>query len=560
VTEPDTAAETADEAPKLLDFSQERIRVLHYTWIAFFMTFYVWFNLAPLASTILASESWLTTEEIKILAIANVALTIPARIIVGALIDRYGARVVFTALMVSMAIPTIVFAAGTTFMQLFMARLVLGSVGAGFVVGIKMVAQWFPPKYLGRAEGFYAGWGNFGSAFAAMTLPWFALTFLGDWLGVGDDAWRWAMAINGLVLAIYGVMYYFLVRDVPEGKKLAKSKKAEPMMVTSYGDLAQYLLWSIPLVGALAILAWRISNVEVNGTPLLSGTGLYVVYGVLTLIYIGHAAKTLQVNLPYLSKGVPDDEKYHWGSVAALNSTYFANFGAELAVVSMLPLFFEGVFTPLRNSNGSPLVTATVAGFVAASFAFVNLVARPLGGYLSDRLPSRKRTMLGYIFGIVIGFTMMGFISKWTTGVDADGLRNLAPTFDGIGWLVVAVIITVFASVFVQGAEGATFAVIPMINPRMTGQIAGMAGAYGNVGAVVYLVIFSLVDSRTFFFILAAGAAVSFVITLLLLREPEEAFSGTLEDVFTDDTSAGAEPIFQDDGQLSEAGRTAVDV
>ena len=78
-----------------------------------------------------------------------------------------------------------------------------------------MVAQWFPPKYVGRAEGFYAGWGNFGSAFAAMTLPWFAITVLGNWLDLGDDAWRWAMAINGIVLAIYGVMYYFLVATCP---------------------------------------------------------------------------------------------------------------------------------------------------------------------------------------------------------------------------------------------------------------------------------------------------------------------------------------------------------
>ncbi len=542
----------ASDAPRLLDLSQERIRVLHYTWIAFFMTFYVWFNLAPMASTILASESWLSTEEIKILAIANVALTIPARIVVGALIDRFGARIIFSTLMVTMAIPTIVFAIGTTFMQLFMARLVLGSIGAGFVIGIKMVAQWFPPKYLGRAEGFYAGWGNFGSAFAAMTLPWVALTVLSDWLGVGDNAWRWAMASNGVVLAIYGVMYYFLVTDVPKGKLLAKSKKAEPMMVTSYGDLAQYLIWSIPLVGALAVLAWRISNVDINGSAVLSNSGLYLVYGVLALVYLGHAAKTIHVNLPYLRRGVPEEEKYHWGSVAALNSTYFANFGAELAVVSMLPLFFEATFSNLRSGDGSPLVTATVAGLVAASFAFVNLVARPLGGYLSDRLASRKRTMLGYILGIVVGFTLMGFIAKWTPGVDDDGLRNLAPTFDGVGWLAIAVVITVFASVFVQGAEGATFAVIPMINKRMTGQIAGMAGAYGNVGAVVYLVIFSLVDSRTFFFILAAGAAVSFVVTLLVLEEPKEAFAETLDEVFVND--------LPNDDRVSRAGRAGTDV
>ncbi len=511
--------------PKLLDFNQERIRTLHYTWIAFFMTFYVWFNLAPLATTMLDSVDWLTKEHIKILLIANVALTIPARIVVGALIDRYGSRVVFTGLMVGMAIPAMAFSFGNTFIQLLIARLVLSSVGAGFVIGIKMVAQWFPPKYIGRAEGFYAGWGNFGSAFAAMTLPWFAIVFLGDWLGLGDSAWRYAMGVNGLVMGVYGVMYYFLVRDVPEGEHLHKSKKTEPMMVSSYGDLIMYLAFSFPLVGALMVLTWRVGSLSIDGKAVLPDTAQWIIYGVLMLVYIGHVVKTLQINVPYLRAGVPDDEKYHWGSVAALNTTYFANFGAELAVVSMLPAFYETVFKPLTNTEGVSIVTPTVAGFVAASFAFVNLGARPLGGYISDRMTNRKRTMLAYMFGIAVGFLLMAFIGKWSGLLDSDGLREVVPTFDGIWWLVIAVGITVFASAFVQGAEGATFAVIPMVNKRMTGQIAGMAGAYGNVGAVIYLVLFSLVDSRTFFFILAGGALISFFVTLFMLEEPKDAFA-----------------------------------
>ncbi|MCP3856868.1 MAG: MFS transporter [Actinomycetia bacterium] len=494
------------------------------------MTFYVWFNLAPLATTMRNDLDWLTKEHVKILLICNVALTIPARIVVGALIDRLGSRIVFTGLMITMSIPAIWFAFADSFTQQMISRLLLGGVGAGFVVGIKMVAQWFPPKYVGRAEGFYAGWGNFGSAFAAMTLPWFSLTVLGRWFDLGDGAWRWGMAVNGLVLGIYGVMYYFLVRDVPDGRELVRTKKAEPMMCSSYKDLVQYLLWSIPLVGALGVLAWRVSNVRVDGDFIISDTTLYLIYAGLLVVYLGHVGKTLHVNLPYLKAGVPDEEKYHFGSVAALNSTYFANFGAELAVVSMLPAFFENTFEPLRNGSGGPLVTATIAGLVASSFAFVNLVARPLGGYLSDYLPSRKRTMLVYILGIVVGFFLMAFIAKWTTGVDDDGLKNVVPMFGGLTWLVIAVAITIFASVFVQGAEGATFAIIPMVNRRMTGQIAGMAGAYGNVGAVIYLVIFSLVDARTFFFILSAGAAVSFAITFLMLEEPKDAFSETFHD------------------------------
>ncbi len=537
------------EAPRLLDFGEERIRVLHYTWIAFFMTFYVWFNLAPLATTITGNLGWLTKEHIKVLLICNVALTIPARIMVGALIDRFGARIVFSGLMVVMAVPTIWFAVADSFTQLMISRLALGGIGAGFVVGIKMVAQWFPPRYVGRAEGFYAGWGNFGSAFAAMTLPWLTITFLGNWLDLGPEAWRWAMAINGVVLGLYGILYLFLVRDVPDGRELVRSKKAEPMLLSSSRDLVQYLIWSIPLVGALGVLAWRISNASIDGQAILSRRNLYLIYGVLALVYLFHVAKTLQVNLPHLREQGAADHDFRFGNVAALNSTYFANFGAELAVVSMLPAFFETSFSGLTNSNGGPLVTATVAGLVASSFAFVNLVARPLGGYLSDRLANRKRTMLMYIAGIVVGFLLMASITTWAPGVDADGLRNITPTFDGLWWLGVAVVITVFASIFVQGAEGATFAIIPMVNRRMTGQIAGMAGAYGNVGAVIYLVLFSLVDARTFFFILAAGAAVSFAMTWWLLEEPKGSFSASF-DGDSDEPGAPA-PVEETVGQLA---------
>lgn len=523
----DTPA-TAEGPPRLLDFKQERIRVLHYTWIAFLLTFYVWFNMAPLATTMVTTLGWLTPEHLKLLIIANLALTIPARIVIGALVDRFGARVVFSGLMVVLSVPAIAFAFGNSFTQLLIARLVVGSVGAGFVVGIKMVSQWFPPKYVGRAEGFYAGWGNFGSAAAAWTLPFVALTVLTQWIGMTTESgWRWAMALSGIVMGIYGVIYFFVVRDVPKGTTLLKADKTEPMRCTSYGDLIQYIVWSFPLVGALGLMAWRIGNVHADGKAVLSPAALYVIYGVLALVYVAHVAKILHVNLPYLKKGVPEHEKYHWGSVAALNSTYFANFGAELAVVSMLPMFFEATFKPLTNGAGQPIVTATVAGLLAGSFAFVNLFARPLGGYISDRMANRKRTMLVYMIGIAIGFLFMAFIGK--PGGVSEGVTQLVPMVNSLWWVVIAVVVTILASVFVQGAEGATFAVIPMINKRMTGQIAGMAGAYGNVGAVVYTVVYSLVDARAFFFILSAGAALSFVVTLFMLEEPKDAFAETLD-------------------------------
>ncbi|MCB9195512.1 MAG: MFS transporter [Flavobacteriales bacterium] len=249
---------------------------------------------------------------------------------------------------------------------------------------------------------------------------------------------------------------------------------------------------------------------------------MYIIWGILGIMYLFKAYSILKFNLPRLKAGIPEEEKFHFGSVAALNTTYFANFGAELAVVSMLPMFFEGIFN----------FTPQMAGFVAMSFAFVNLFARPLGGYLSDKMGSRKKTMLMYMIGITAGFFLMGLISKYD-GADANGNTILAPMFDGSWWIVVSVIITMFCSMFVQGAEGATFAMIPSIKKELTGRIAGMAGAYGNVGAVAYLFVLSMVDSKTFFFILAIGAGVSVLACLIMLKEPKNSFGEEEEEIDT---------------------------
>lgn len=517
-------AKINDDKFRLFDFSKEEIRVLHLTWIAFFLTFFVWFNFAPMASTMLEKLDFLTPEHIKTLLICNVALTIPGRVIIGAMVDKFGPKKVFAILMIVMAIPGLFFAFGTTFIQLVVSRLFLSVIGAGFVIGIRMTGQWFPPKHIGTAEGFYAGWGNFGSAAAAGLIPFIAFTVFG-----GDDGWRWSLATSSILCAIYGVIYFIFARDLPksgatEDYHFVAAKKMGAMPVSSYKDLIQYIVWSFPLYGALGVLAWKLGGLKVDGVPMLSATVVNVIYIVLGLWYLYTVYGIVKENLPALKKGVPEKERYSWSSVAALNSTYFANFGAELAVVSMLPMFFLKVFEPLKNDAGESIMTVTLAGLVAGSFAFINLIARPLGGYMSDKMESRKKTMLIYMLGITVGFFLMALIPKY--GEIIDGVQTLLPQFDGVWWLVVAVIITMAASMFVQGAEGATFAFVPLINHKIQGKIAGMAGAYGNVGAVVYLTIFSFVDGKTFFYIVAGGALLSFLFCWFMLEEPKKSTEG----------------------------------
>jgi NNP family nitrate/nitrite transporter-like MFS transporter len=259
------------------------------------------------------------------------------------------------------------------------------------------------------------------------------------------------------------------------------------MEVTSKGDFFLLLVMKIPMYAALALLAWKLSP---SGVSMLSANVVMAVYVILFAVYVLEVYKTWQLNKTVFVEPVAEMHRYKFKQVAVLNILYFATFGSELAVVSMLPLFFAETFE----------LTPVVAGMVASAYAFMNLMSRPAGGIISDRF-GRKSTLLILTAGLSVGYFLMSLVdSAWAL------------------WL--AVVAAMACSFFVQSGEGAVFAVVPLIKRRLTGQIAGMTGAYGNVGAVVYLTILSFVDYSTFFLVIAATAVVGFI-TLLFMEEPK---------------------------------------
>ena len=262
---------------------QGRYRTLHLTWFAFFLTFVVWFNLAPLATTV-REDMGLELGQIRTIAICNVALTVPARVIIGMLLDKFGPRLTYSAILVFAAIPCLMFATAQSFGQLVVARLLLSIVGAGFVIGIRMVAEWFPPKEIGLAEGIYGGWGNFGSAFSALTLVIVAswLSFAGG-AQIGDVVlnWRGAIALTGIIAAVYGVFYFLSVRDTPPGKTYQRPHKTAGLEVTSMRDFWGLMGMNVPFAGILAVLAWRLKTVGFlnEATYLMALLAILIWYG-----------------------------------------------------------------------------------------------------------------------------------------------------------------------------------------------------------------------------------------------------------------------------------------
>ena len=478
----------SSETINLFSF-QGKIKVLHLTWVAFFITFFAWFNHAPLLVAIADSLS-LTKDQIKTLLILNVALTIPARVIIGMLTDKYGPRLTYSLLLAVGSIPCFIFALADNFMQAAIGRFLLGFIGAGFVIGIRMVSEWFPAKQLGTAEGIYGGWGNFGSAAAAMTLPTVAL------IVGGQDGWRYAIGVTGLMALAYSVIYYRTVTDTPKGSTYFKPTKIGGMEVSRPSDFVLLLIMKVPMYAALALLTWKLSP---NGVAMLSQPIAWILYVALAVLYVLDAKKCYQVNKEVFVKLPEPIHRYKFKQVAVLNILYFATFGSELAVISMLPLFFSETFT----------LDPVKAGLLASAYAFMNLMSRPAGGLISDRF-GRKSTLLILTAGLAVGYLTMSMInSEWP--------------------LYLAVAAAMACSFFVQSGEGAVFAVVPLIKRRLTGQIAGMTGAYGNVGAVFYLTILSMVSYQTFFLVIACTAVLGFV-TLLFLEEPEGQMAEVMPD------------------------------
>jgi NNP family nitrate/nitrite transporter-like MFS transporter len=467
----------------------ENIRILHLTWFAFFISFMLWFAHAPLMVVIRDAMN-LNEQEVKILLILNVALTIPARIVVGMLVDKYGPKQLFSSILILGGLISIGFALTQTYQQLAIVRFLSGFVGAGFVVGIRMISEWFPARQTGIAQGIYGGWGNFGSAGAALILPSVAVYF------GAENGWRYAVGIIGVIAILYGVIYYFSVSNTPKGSTYFMPKKMGAMEVTSKKDLLLYIVMNAPMYLALSILIWKLSA----KMRWFDGMVAYAIYAALILLYTVQVWKIIQVNKSLFKTEVPEIQRYAFKQVAILDIAYSLTFGAELAVVSMLPLYYVDTFNvePIR------------AGILAGIYPVINLFARPAGGWISDKI-GRKITLGIASAGAAISFFILGNVtSDWSL------------------WMVVAA--TILAGIFSKGGSGAVYAMVPLIQRRMTGQFAGMVGAFGNVGGLVFLTVLSFVSSDIFFMTIAATAVFVLLCVVIFLDEPKGQMVEILDD------------------------------
>lgn len=147
-----------------------------------------------------------------------------------------------------------------------------------------------------------------------------------------------------------------------------------------------------------------------------------------------------------------------------LCAQYAGSFGVELTVNNFMAYYLYTKFS----------VSVQVAGMIASLFGLMNLFARAWGGLASDYM-NKQMGMKGRLFihmGVLFGEGVMLVIFS---------------QMDVIG---AAIPVLIIFSLFTQAAEGATFAIVPYVNPAATGSVAGVVGAGGNIGAVAWGMIF----------------------------------------------------------------------
>lgn len=215
----------------------------------------------------------------------------------------------------------------------------------------------------------------------------------------------------------------------------------------------------IVALGISETLAWRYAMV-VPGLVLMFFGILYYRYG----------QDYPEGNLDELRKNNPEFMKKHGESkggflqaikdyrVWAMFIMYGACFGIELTMNNILALYFHDDFG----------LSLAMAGIIAGLFGAMNIFARTFGGVLSDKT--------------AIKYGLKGRVAFLGLALFTEGL--LLVLFGYLSILPLAIAVLIIFSTMVMMAEGAMFSIVPFVNKKAVGAIAGIVGAGGNAGAV----------------------------------------------------------------------------
>lgn len=218
--------------------------VLCITTFAFMVCFVVWMMFGVVGIP-LRKELGLNGAEFGLLTATPVLTGALLRLPLGMWTDRFGGRIVMTALLVACAIPVYLVSYATSLWQFLLLGLFLGVVGASFAVGTPYVARLFPPERRGFAMGFF-GAGTVGAAVNLFVTP-----ALQSALG-----WRAVPKIYAIALLATALVFWFGSVKDPGVKKSTVSLAMQLSIIKDPRIWRYCQYYSICFGGFTALSLW----------------------------------------------------------------------------------------------------------------------------------------------------------------------------------------------------------------------------------------------------------------------------------------------------------------
>ncbi|CBF89563.1 hypothetical protein AN0399.2 [Aspergillus nidulans FGSC A4] len=425
-------------------------RVFFFSWIGFLVAFLSWYAFPPLLSVTIKKDLHMSQDDVANSNIVALLGTFVMRFIAGPLCDRFGPRLVFVGLLICGAVPTAMAGLVTTPQGLIALRFFVGILGATFVPCQVWCTGFFDKNIVGTANSLAGGFGNAGGGITYFVMPAIYDSFVHDRGLTPHKAWRVSYIVPFIIIVSIALAMLFTCPDTPTGKWADREKTSGQSIV----DLS-----STP--NASSANSINISSDEkkaVHPEVTDSEAQVHVRAGQIESSDAVIEAPTIK---RYLSIALDP-------SALAVAVPYACSFGAELAINSILGAYY------LLNF---PLLGQTQSGRWASMFGLVNVVFRPMGGFIADLIYARTNSVWAKkMWLVVLGLAMSGM---------AILIGFLDPHRESVMFGLV-----VLMAFFIAASNGANFAIVPHVHPSANGIVSGIVGGMGNFGGIIFAIVF----------------------------------------------------------------------
>lgn len=424
----------------------------------------------PLLSDVIAKDVKLSKHEVSNSNVIALTATLLVRLVAGPACDRFGPRYTFAGCLLIGAIPT--FLAGTisSAAGLYTIRFFIGILGGSFVPCQVWTTGFFDKNIVGTANSLTAGLGNAGGGITYFVMPAIYNSLVRNNGMSPHSAWRVSFIVPGILITAVAVALFLCCDDTPTGSWADRFQVAE-------SNLRQHALEGaiVDVTGNNEISGEK-SKKEDSQSSAASDVAseekkLDETRGTFSdnEAQMGEAqmldtARGEVVQKPSLKEALP---VIFSPQTLVLGICYFCTFGCELSVNSVLGNYYTSNLKLGLQDSGN----------WAAMFGLFNIIFRPLGGLVSDYAyrmsgPWGKKVLL-HTYVTIAGVFMI------ITGVTNSHNRS---TLVGL--------ITAGVGFFLEGANGLNYSLVPHVHPHANGIVSGVVGASGNLGGIVFAIVF----------------------------------------------------------------------